>query len=437
MRFGKLAGLVLSVAVIGVGATHAAPGGGGPDPVSGRWKATLTIPSGEVAFGLDLKLAKSLVSGAVLNGSERQDLSGGSFDGTTLELRMDYYDGRIIAHYTDATETSLVGEYTRQTRNGIGRYEFKAARTNETLRLVGGDPKTLGAANLSGDWVLTTFEKDGKVEEVDDATFTIEAVVKDHAVVSGTVIPVSGDYGLLSGVVWNRPGEKPTFRLSRFDGIHVTLLTGEVRDDGSLAGELATGLSYRAPFTAVRKARAAASDLPGDPNALTTVKDPQEAFAFALPDTDGRTVSLTDDRYKGKVVVIDIMGTWCPNCHDETPLLVDLYRKYRADGLEIVMLAYEYTPDAARSRRQIAIYREKYGIEFPILVAGSTAEGEIARTLPQLVNFGAYPTTIFVGRDGRVHRIHAGFSGPATGDRFGAVKKEMEELVRELLAGKP
>jgi hypothetical protein len=97
------------------------------------------------------------------------------------------------------------------------------------------------------------------------------------------------------------------------------------------------------------------------------------------------------------------------------------------------MLSYEYTEDAARSRRQIEIFRQKYGIEFPILLAGKL--GDVERTLPQLVGFRAYPTTLFVGRDGRVHKIHAGFSGPATGDRFGALKSELEALIRELLAG--
>ena len=101
------------------------------------------------------------------------------------------------------------------------------------------------------------------------------------------------------------------------------------------------------------------------------------------------------------------------------------------------MLAYEYTPDTARNARQIDIFRKKYGIEFPILMAGTTAEGQIARTLPQLEGFGAYPTTIFIGRDGRVRRIHAGFSGPATGERHTHVKREFEALVKELLEAKP
>lgn len=130
---------------------------------------------------------------------------------------------------------------------------------------------------------------------------------------------------------------------------------------------------------------------------------------------------------------MDIFGTWCPNCHDEAPLLDQLYRKYHSQGLEIVGLAYEYMDDNARNLRQIGIYRAKYGLTFPILLAGTTAEGQIEKTLPQLVNFGAYPTTIFLDRDGRVHAIHAGFAGPSTGDKYQEVQQRMDQLTREIL----
>lgn len=403
------------------------------DPVTGQWEAALKIPSGDVGFALDLSLRGDSVRGAILNGPDRLDLSVGTFDGTTLVLRLDEYDGQITARFVDATQTRLVGEYTRLTSRGMGKFEFSAERrTPPPAR-----PKTPVAKSLdiSGDWIMTLRDAAGKATQVDEATFAVEAIAPDRAAVTGTLIPVSGDYGLLSGAI--EQGKRPRFRMSRFDGIHVTLLTGEIRDDGTMSGELASGATYRTAWTAVRKG-ASAADSSGlkNPFTVTTVKNPAERFAFALPSVDGKTVSLADERFRGKVVLVDIFGTWCPNCHDEAPLLVELYKKYRKDGLEIVSLAYEYTDDAARNRRQIEIFRRKYGVTFPILMAGTTAEGEIARTLPQLVNFGAYPTTVFLGRDGRVHKIHAGFSGPATGERFTHVKREFETLVRELLAEK-
>ncbi|MDZ7637972.1 MAG: TlpA disulfide reductase family protein [Bryobacterales bacterium] len=131
--------------------------------------------------------------------------------------------------------------------------------------------------------------------------------------------------------------------------------------------------------------------------------------------------------------MITITGTWCPNCHDEAPVLVDFYDKYKNEGLEVVALAYEYTGDKARDLEQLRIYRQRHGIDFPLLLAGTTEPGEIGRTLPQLENFGAYPTTIYVGRDGKVDYIHAGFESKATGERHRKLVEEMDRRIKAML----
>jgi hypothetical protein len=98
-----------------------------------------------------------------------------------------------------------------------------------------------------------------------------------------------------------------------------------------------------------------------------------------------------------------------------------------------VGLAYEYIDDTARNLRQIGIYRDKYGITFPLLLTGTTDQGQMEKTLPQLVHFGAYPTTIFLDRNGRVHAIHAGFAGPSTGEKYQEAQQHMEQLTREIV----
>jgi thiol-disulfide isomerase/thioredoxin len=413
---------------------------GKADAISGWWDASLAIPSGDVTFGLDLQLKGDSVKGAVLNGPERQEFTSGTFDGTTLTLRFDYYDGQITAHLTTGDRAELTGEYTRQTSRGIGRYEFRAVRRPPAPKF--DEAPSVASSSLAGEWVLTLRNKDGKVDEVDGAVFTQGKggpFGPERGVsVTGTIIPVSGDYGLLGGSLWKDEVGSVKFRMSRFDGIHVTRFWGEVLADGTIKGELASGQRYHVTLTGVRREVAEkAGDLPEDPFKMTTVKDPNEPFRFSgIDSVTGKTVASSDARYAGKVVLVDIFGTWCPNCHDEAPLLQNLYKKYQKDGLEIVALAYEYTDDAARNKRQIDVFRKKYGITFPILMVGTTAEGQIAKTLPQLQNFGAYPTTIFLGRDGRVRKIHAGFSGPATGHHFEEAKAEMEGLTRELLGEK-
>jgi len=291
--------------------------------------------------------------------------------------------------------------------------------------------------DLKGEFLYKLIDQAGKTGESGIAQFTPTTIWDGDGVRLGTtLIPVSGDSGLLSGhATMNSP---TSFSVSRFDGIHVMLLKGAVQPDDSLKGNFSSGKTARLTFTATRKEVAHKEDQPEDPFALTKVKDPNEAFRFSAPDPrTGKPVSASDPEFNNKVVIVDIMGTWCPNCHDEEPLLVDLYNRYHKDGLEIVSLAYEYTDDAKQNARQIEIFRKKYNVPYPILLAGTTDDGQIAKTLPQLVGFGAYPTTIFVGRDGRVSKIHAGYTGPATGDRFNQVQKEMDQIVRDLLKVPP
>ncbi|MCI0665133.1 MAG: TlpA family protein disulfide reductase, partial [Acidobacteria bacterium] len=153
-------------------------------------------------------------------------------------------------------------------------------------------------------------------------------------------------------------------------------------------------------------------------------------------DLEGHLVASTDERFKNKVVVVSLTGSWCPNCHEESPVLQEYYNKYRDQGLEVVGVGFEYTGDTARDREQLKIFTRRHGITYPMLLAGSTENGEIERKMPQLVNSGIYPTTIFIGRDGLVRRIHTGFEGKATGERYTKLKIEYENLIKELLDGK-
>jgi len=152
-------------------------------------------------------------------------------------------------------------------------------------------------------------------------------------------------------------------------------------------------------------------------------------------------VSHTDPEFRDKVVILSIGGSWCPNCHDEAPFLSELYKDFHARGLEIVGLMFENDPDPKVSRPRVQTFIKRYGVQYPMLIAGTTQPSPTSKTidqaLPQLVNFGAYPTTIFLGRDGRVRSMHAGFASPATGAEHVRLKQEIRELVERLLAESP
>jgi len=392
---------------------------------TGSWDGSIQSRAGEVNFAIDLRLQNGTLTAVLVNATDNQPFSSATWDGQTLTLRLDYYDGQLVLHYV--TPQRMEGEYSRQTSKGmvyipvtlIPRHEIPATK-----------PWT--GPDLTGDWLLHEADAEG-AEKNTLASFQQQKTATPDGKVAATGIlePVSGDTGLMHGSLSTDANGQAHLHVSRFDGIHVLALDGQLGRDGSLYGQIG-GVKSSAQFTAQRSSDTAAANPNALAGSLTKVKDPQEPLRFRGIDQSGKTVDQSSPEFKGKPVIVDIFGTWCPNCHDEAPLLEQLYRKYHAQGLEIVGLAYEYTDDTSRDLRQIGIYRAKYGLSFPLLLAGTTDEGQIAKTLPQLIHFGAFPTTIFLDRSGRVRAIHAGFAGPSTGEKYQEVQQHMDQLTREI-----
>jgi thiol-disulfide isomerase/thioredoxin len=248
-------------------------------------------------------------------------------------------------------------------------------------------------------------------------------VPSSPAGLEGTIIGNSGDYGAFGGMA-----TADSFALSRFDGSFVYLLEGRIVGD-TLVGTFHAGLRSQTPFEAMR----ARGPSPLTPPTEVTQAD-TAPFRFAFRDLDGRLVQHSDARFRGKVLLVDVFGTWCPTCHDAAPTLVALHRSRAERGLEIVGLAFEVSGDTAVDAALVRRYRDKFGIPFPLLLAGVSEVEQTAAALPQLDGFTAFPTTLFIGRDGRVRRVHAGFHGPATGPQHDATVREFERLADELLA---
>ncbi|MCH8302506.1 MAG: TlpA family protein disulfide reductase, partial [Proteobacteria bacterium] len=166
----------------------------------------------------------------------------------------------------------------------------------------------------------------------------------------------------------------------------------------------------------------------------TFLKPGYDTFEFEFPDPDGVTVSLADEKYDGKVVLVMIAGTWCPNCNDEARFMAPLHKEYRDQGLEVVALLFEHFEEHEVAAEQVRRFREKFDIEYDTLIAGISDKIEAARVLPALSAVLAYPTTIFIDRGGRVRQIHTGFSGPGTGEHYEELQQEFRDLITTLLA---
>lgn len=390
-----------------------------PVPVSspvGLWHAAL-VPTSEYPVYFDLRIAAGkggTLSGAIVNGGVETPLSSVTWDGTTLVLGIASYDMTITA--TRAGD-ALDGTYRRTVVSGVAEVPFTASRAAPPL-----PPAPADGKSLAGSWAVEVGGPPGKVEKLTGV------FAQKGAVLTGTFLSVTGDYGALHG--WF-DGER--MLLTVFDGVHVYRYDGELLPDGTLAGEHRSRTSPPVAWKASRlDPRAAASNLPGGFE-VVRAKDPRAPYAFAYPDADGKIVSSADPRFAGKPMVVNFMGTWCPNCADEAPVLGALAARFGPKGVGFVSLAFEYTDDVERNRRQVKRFVERFRVTYPVLIAGTTRTARETAAVKPLEGFEGYPTTLFLDRAHRIVKIHSGFDGPATGERHARAKKEFEEAVEALL----
>jgi thiol-disulfide isomerase/thioredoxin len=393
-----------------VTALVALPSGAGAQSLTGLWDATVIVnPGVEIPFRFELAGSGAAVKGSFFNGDEKVTSTTGRLENGALVLSFDEYGTRLEATVKDGR---LEGQYTRGTRGAP--YPFQAKRF---VPAPSGDQKIPAIAGL---WNVQVKSSKGE-----DAWQLI--VRQAGAEASASILRIDGDTGMLTGTYHDGK-----FVLSHFSGARPLRLELTPGPDGTLS----VVQNKDNPLTATRAEIAKAKGLPqpSDPSRFTSVKDPTEPFRFSFPDLSGKIVSNTDPRFQGKVVIVSIGGSWCPNCHDEAPFFTELYKKYHAKGLEIVMLSFE---EEAQQKDPVRVraFIKRYGIDYTVLIPGEPKE--LNEKVPQGVNLNAYPTSFYLGRDGRVRSAHAGFPGKATGKFHTDAKEEITALVERLLAEKP
>jgi len=387
------------------------PSRAGAQSVNGLWDAAVLVNNGalEIPFRFELTGSGSNVKGSFFNGDDKTTSTSGSLENGKLTLSFDELGTKLDATLKDGR---LAGEYSRGTRGAP--YPFEAKRFT---------PVTVGETNIpsiAGLWNVQV----GKSSKGEAAWRLI--VRQAGAEVSAVLLRIDGDTGTLTGTFRNG-----TFALSHFSGARPMRLELTPGADGTLA----VVQNKDNPLMALRAEQADAKGLPkpSDPTRFTSVKDPTEPFRFSFPDLDGKIVSNTDARFAGKVMIVAIGGSWCPNCHDETPFLVELYKKYKKQGLEIVELSFEEEAQIKNPVR-VRAFNKRYGVDYTVLIPGEPKE--LNDKVPQGVNLNSFPTSFFLGRDGRVRSAHAGFAGKASGTFHTELKEEVTALIERLLAEK-
>ena len=377
-----------------------------------HWSGSATVHGQQVPVRLDLAphAKEGTVRGTFINGDERAPSSDGELKGDHLVLNFNYF-----ARHLDGTlnQQQLTGTFAGPTGTPA-----EVALHRDTKPASAG---VLPAQNINGDWEVAVKSPKG------ESAWTLRVKPFSKGEVKAVILRIDGDTGGLYGGFDAAAGE---YRVSHFGAAGAALYALKPLPDGTL--KVTNLLKDDQPWVARRPQEARKEKLapPTKATEQTGVVDPRKPLQFSANTLTGATVTNADPQFKGKVVIVAIGGSWCPNCHDEAPFLVELYNRYHSRGLEVVNLSFEEENQLKDPVRLRAFVR-KYNIPYPVLLAGTP--DELNQKLPQGKNLNCWPTSFFIGRDGLVKETHAGFSGPATGNANVDLKAETTALVEKLL----
>ncbi len=365
------------------------------DLTIGDYRGEFTVPDGRIPFHFAVEDdTASLVKAVLKNADERFYADSIYYKGDSVVIPFDVYDSYLIAATRD---DSLFGFLVR---GQSLRTPFTAAKSTKPRFRHNG---TQSSHTPEGRWSVKLQNESGG-----SGRYAVGEFNRQHDKVTGTLLTPTGDYRYLEGALLG-----DTLSLSAFSGSAPVLLQATFTDSAHLSGYF-FGPAGRTIFTAVKSDTAR---LP-NPYSLTVLREDSVRFAFSFPDLEGKTVTLADEKYKGKAVIVTIMGTWCPNCVDEAAFLSPWFKANRARGVEIIGLSFERRDDWQFARERILKFKKRFDITYDILFAGKADKQEAGRKLPSLNAVLSFPTTLFIDRTGKVYKIHTGFSGPATGKYF-------------------
>ncbi|MDF4222117.1 TlpA disulfide reductase family protein [Maribacter sp. M208] len=376
----------------------------------GLWVVELEIMDNQV-LPFNLKVNKNDngdYAMQIFNAEEVINVDEIEIKGDSIVMRTPVFEGYLAGTFT---KNSIKGKFIKESLDRI--VPFKAVQ-GKAERFTAKNDNT--NKNVSGIWE-TYFSPNVEEEYVAKGIF-----LQEDNRVTGTFRTTTGDYRYLDGIL-----DGDSLKLSAFDGAHAFLFNAKITDS-TMNGIFYSGNHFKEPFVATRND---GFELP-DPDSLTFLNKGYDKLAFTFPDLEGKMVSLDDEKYKDKVVVIQLMGTWCPNCLDETKFLVEYLKEHK--DIEVIGLAFESAKTKELAIKGIKRLKERVGVTYPILLAqyGTYDKQKAQEKLPMLNHVLSYPTTIFIDKKGDVRKIHTGFNGPATGEKYEEFKTHFSTMIDEL-----
>ena len=379
---------------------------------TGIWRGVLKLnDSIDLPFNFEIKNSADKFSINIINQNERISVTELVLKTDSVFIQMPVFNSEFRLKNSG---NSLNGVWINRSRKDPVSIPFTAVY-NEPRRFL---MPYKNHALIKERWKVT-FEPGTK-----DEYFSVGLFQTINNKVFGTFTTETGDYRYLEGF-----SDDTKFIVSCFDGAHAYVFKAERRNSALVKGHFYSGKSGHETWVAVPDAQFELRD----PYALTFLKPGYTKIDFSFKNTEGKTVSLSDEKFKNKVVIIQLMGTWCPNCMDETKFLSGFYDEYKKKGIEVVGLAFERTTDFNKAAGNLIRLKTRFNVNYELLITEKTGKDQASEALPMLNAIMAFPTTIYIDKKGAVRKIYTGFYGPATGEKYTHYVQETTTFIEELL----
>jgi peroxiredoxin len=403
-------------------------------PAEGVWRGEFTVDGEAIPFNFEVK-GKDARGATVtlLNGTRRDDFVVERVSDDTISVPMNTYDAALLIRIVDGKH--LTGEYQDlvPNRKGARNIPFTAEHGKDWLFVEPGKD-VAPEADLSGKWSLTQADKSsisvgGRPEknatELANRRNQVALLQQKGNYLGGVIMTAVGDTRELEGTVQGN-----RFWLSHFSGPSPRLIKGTIDEDGNIQGAFGSGIYDVVKFEGQKDANAELAD----PYKLTYLKDGQSSIGFTFPGLDGKPVSLSDEKYKGKVVIVEIIGTWCPNCTDQTRFLAPWFKQNQHRGVEAIAVAFEQEDDFAYFQKTLGKFKSFFDIRYDIAFGGIADKKVATEKLKGLNYMAAFPTTFIIDRKGEVREIYTGYTGTITGKYYEDYVAKFNRVLDELIA---
>lgn len=378
----------------------------------GLWRMAMDIGGQELPFNFTLNEKNGSWEMIIINAEERILVNEVAFKNDSFTITLPVFESEF--------KLAIINP---DSLNGVWINYYKGA--DYQINTTGSFGKNNRFSGIQKDFFKTI---EGKYEVVfsPDSKSPSKAIglfKQNNTEITGTFVTETGDYRHLEGEFI-----EDTLVLSTFDGSHAFLFKAHFNDT-IFQGKFWSGTHWEEPWVGKLNSEISLRN----PDSLTFIKKGFSRIEFSFPNVEKKMVSLTDSKYENKVVIVQIMGSWCPNCLDETNYFTELYKKYNQSGLEIIALAFERTRAEGNAFKNIERLKQRTGAPYEILLGGSTQEDKAAKALPMLNHIMSYPTALFIDKEGEIRKIHTGFYGPGTGQYFVDYSKKTEAFIEALL----